>query len=86
MRHSLGLRSDLSVRPANDRPTNPTIGTHSQRRRFVRDGEVPVTVIRRDHQPDDEHGTNQLDAARKPSDLKQQRENTLNDRWETRRF
>jgi hypothetical protein len=31
---------------------------------LVRDGEVPVTVIRRDHQPDAELGTNQLDAAR----------------------
>jgi hypothetical protein len=36
----------------------------SQRRRYVRDGEVPVTVLRRDHHPDGEHGANQLDAAR----------------------
>jgi chromosome segregation ATPase len=30
----------------------------------VRDGEVPVTVLRRDHQPAGEHDANQLDAAR----------------------
>jgi hypothetical protein len=39
-------------------------GSQPQRRRFVRDGEVPVTILRRDHQPDGEHGANQLDAAR----------------------
>ena len=37
---------------------------HPRWRRFVRDGEVPVTVIRRDHQPDGEPGINRLDAAR----------------------
>jgi hypothetical protein len=35
-----------------------------QRRRPVRDGEVLLTLIRRDHQPDGEHGANLLDAAR----------------------
>jgi hypothetical protein len=64
MRHSLGLRSNLSVRPASDRPANPTIGTHSQRRRFIRDGEVPVTVLRRHQQSDGDPGANQLIAAR----------------------
>jgi hypothetical protein len=48
-----------------DAPTRLSAGgPQAQRRRFVRDGEVPVTVIRRDHHPDGEHGANQLDAAR----------------------
>jgi hypothetical protein len=45
-------------------PRSSASGSQQQRRRFVRDGEVPVTVIRRDHQPDGECGDNQLDAAR----------------------
>jgi hypothetical protein len=57
MRHALGLLGDTP-------PRSSTSGSQPQRRRFVRDGEVPVTVIRRDHQPDGELGTNQLDAAR----------------------
>ena len=39
-------------------------GTHPPRRRFVHDGEVPVTVVRRDHHHEGESGTNQLEAAR----------------------
>jgi membrane protein involved in colicin uptake len=57
MRNALGLRGDTP-------PRSSASGSQPQRRRFVRDGEVPVTVIRRDHQPDGEHGANQLDAAR----------------------
>jgi len=57
MRHALGLHGDAPTR------SSPS-GSQPQRRRFVRVGEVPVTVIRRDHQPDGEHGANQLDAAR----------------------
>jgi hypothetical protein len=57
MRHALGLQGDAPTRSSAS-------GSQPQRRRFVRDGEVPVTVIRRDHQPDGEHGANQLDAAR----------------------
>jgi hypothetical protein len=57
MRHALGLR-------ASTPPRSSTSGSQPQRHRFVRDGEVPVTVLRRDHQPDGEHGANQLDAAR----------------------
>jgi hypothetical protein len=57
MRHALGLHGDTPRRSTSS-------GSQPQRRRFVRDGEVPVTVIRRDHQPDGEPGTNQLDAAR----------------------
>jgi hypothetical protein len=57
MRDALGLRIDTL-------PRSSISGSQPQRRRFVRDGEVPVTVIRRDHQPNREHGANQLDAAR----------------------
>jgi hypothetical protein len=57
MRHALGLRGDTP-------PRSSASGSQRQRHRFVRDGEVPVTVIRRDHQPDGEHSANQLDAAR----------------------
>ena len=58
MRHALGLRGSTP-------PRSSTSGSQPQRHRFVRDGEVPVTVLRRDHQPDAEHGANQLDAARR---------------------
>jgi hypothetical protein len=37
---------------------------HPRWRRFVRDGEVPVTVIRRDHQPAGEPGIIRLDTVR----------------------
>jgi hypothetical protein len=57
MRHALGLHGGAPTR-------SPAGGSPSQRHRFVRDGEVPVTVIRRDYQPDGEHGANQLDATR----------------------
>jgi hypothetical protein len=57
MRHGLGLHGDTQTRPSAS-------GPQGQRRRFVRDGEVPVTVLRGVHQPDGEHGANQLDAAR----------------------
>jgi len=57
MRHALGLRGSTP-------PRSSTSGSQPQRHRFVRDGEVPVTVLRRDHQPDGEHGANKLDAAR----------------------
>jgi hypothetical protein len=57
MRHALGLRGHTP-------PRSSASGSQPQRRRFVRDGEVPVTVLRRDHQPDGEQGANQLDAAR----------------------
>jgi hypothetical protein len=57
MRHALGLRGDTPTRSS-------TSGSQPQRHRFVRDGEVPVTVIHRDHHPDGGAGTNQLEAAR----------------------
>jgi septal ring factor EnvC (AmiA/AmiB activator) len=63
MRRALGLRSDV---PASDGHHPPPInnGLHPPRRRFVHDGEVPVTVVRREHHHDGETGTNQLEAAR----------------------
>ena len=64
MRNALGLRGNTPSRSMADHPMTSASGSQPPRRRFVRDGEVPVTVIRRDHQPDVEPGTNQLDAAR----------------------
>ncbi len=63
MRRALGLRSDV---PVSDGHHPPPInnGPHPPRRRFVHDGEVPVTVVRREHHHDGETGTNQLEAAR----------------------
>jgi hypothetical protein len=43
-------------------PTTSPVAASPQRRRFVRDGEVPVSVIHRDQ--DDGAGTNKLDATR----------------------
>jgi hypothetical protein len=57
MRHALGLRGETP-------PRSSAGGSQRQRHRFVRDGEVPVTIIRRDRQLDGEHSANQLDAAR----------------------
>ena len=64
MRRVLGLHGDTPRQSATDHPTTMTHGSHPQKRRFVRDGEVPVTVIHRDHRQDDTSGANQLDAAR----------------------
>ena len=61
MRRALGLQN-TSANSASIVPSGLSGGTHPQRRRFVRDGEVPVTVI---HRADDEGaGTNKLDSAR----------------------
>ena len=64
MRQALGLRSDAPVQPSSDRPVTQASGSHPQRRRFVRDGDVPVTLIHRDRHVAGEPGTNQLDVAR----------------------
>jgi hypothetical protein len=69
MRHALGLRGDAPSRSSAS-------GPQSQRRKYVRDGEVPVTVLRRDHQPDGEHGANQLDAARQDHPIRGNGERT----------
>jgi hypothetical protein len=64
MRQALGLRSDTPIQPASDQPATLTIGSQPPRRRFVRDGEVPVTVVHRDHRAGGSPGNNQLDVAR----------------------
>jgi hypothetical protein len=62
MRRALGLHN-ASPTQAVPIPPPPSLGASSpQRRRFVRDGEVPVSVIRRDQ--DDAPGTNKLDTTR----------------------
>src|ERR1700722_4238942 len=62
MRHALGLRGKAPSRSTADHPSTSTGGSQTPKRRFIRDGEVPVTFIRRD--PDAAPGTNQLDTAR----------------------
>src|SRR5271165_3919775 len=61
MRRALGLRDQPSSAPEPGSPP-ATTGTaaHPHRRRFVRDGEVPVSVVHHD----DGARTNKLDAAR----------------------
>jgi hypothetical protein len=64
MRRALGLGSDAPSQ-ASDRATpQATPSAHPQKRRFVRDGDVPVTVVHRDHRQDDPTGGNQLEQAR----------------------
>jgi uncharacterized protein with LGFP repeats len=64
MRRALGLQGEASPRSEDEHLPNPTLGAHRLPRRFVRDGDVPVTVVRRDHHADGDASTNQLDAAR----------------------
>ena len=64
MRQALGLHGDTPQRPAPNHQTTTPAGLHPQRRRFVRDGEVAVTVVNRGHVPDDPGGTNMLESAR----------------------
>lgn len=76
MRRALGLDGRPQAYRGNERPSTAAVPTqdrfqtHRPPRRFVQDGEVPVVVIRRDHQPDNTadgaHGpsVNQLDIAR----------------------
>jgi septal ring factor EnvC (AmiA/AmiB activator) len=64
MRQALGLNSQASPQTASEHPPPLTNGSYPQRRRFVRDGEIPVTLLHRDHHPDGETGINQLDATR----------------------
>src|SRR3954468_9703022 len=62
MRRALGLRN-TSQTQAISLPAAPSASiSHPQRRRFVRDGEVPVSVIHRDQ--GGASGTNALEAAR----------------------
>ena len=85
MRHALGLHGNTPSRSTAEHPTTSTSGSQPQRRRFVRDGEVPVTVIRRDHQPDAEPGINQLDAARQAVRSEAMAESGLSGRWRRRK-
>ena len=62
MRRALGLHNSS---PTQDRPVPPPaspVASSPHRRRFVRDGEVPVSVIHRDQ--DDGANTNKLEATR----------------------
>ena len=61
MRRALGLREDASS-AAKSTPLAAPGTPHPYRRRFVRDGEVPVTLIHHDH--DDGSGVNKVAAAR----------------------
>ena len=58
MRRALGLDSSSSSKAQAHHPMSSSGNTH--RRQFVRDGDVPVTVIHHD----DSSGTNKLEAAR----------------------
>lgn len=60
MRRALGLQDGSRPRPQHSAPTLAPNALHRPPRRFVREGEVPVTVIQRD----ENSGTNQLEAAR----------------------
>ena len=65
MRRALGLQDITPSRPL--KPTAaapPPNGKHSPRRRFVRDGDIPVTVVQRDGHYTDGPGASQLEAAR----------------------
>ena len=63
MRRALGLDAGPSSAPKPVAPANVPDGA-AQRRRFVRNGDVPVTIVHRSHLPDEAAGANRLDAAR----------------------
>ena len=77
MRRALGLQRSSSELP-DATPSAPPSAPHPGRRRFVRDGEVPVTVIHRDHHQDDGQGGNQLEATRRTLQEQRRRENAPN--------
>jgi hypothetical protein len=62
MRRALGLREERSSAPQNASPAASPGAPHPYRRRFVREGEVPVIVVHRDH--DDGAGINRIDTVR----------------------
>jgi hypothetical protein len=64
MRRALGLHDAAAPRQSFVQAPAPSPGTHRPPRRFARDGDVPVTVVGREHRPDDASGVNQLQAAR----------------------
>jgi len=63
MRRALGLHDAGPAKSEQGPAPAPSNGPHRPFRRFVRDGDVPVSVIHRDD-PTAATGTNQLDAAR----------------------
>jgi hypothetical protein len=63
MRRALGLEGHPSTAPAHQPSTAAPNGVHRGHRRFVRDGEVPVTILHHEH--NEGSGTNKLDEARK---------------------
>ena len=65
MRRVLGLNHQPPT-PGHEPPPRTSTGVgaaHPHRRRFVRDGDIPVTVVHREH--DHDAGTNKLEAAQK---------------------
>ena len=62
MRRALGLREDPSSAATDSALAAPTGAAPPHRRRFVRDGEVPVTLVHHDH--DDGGHINKVAAAR----------------------
>jgi len=74
MRHALGLDGQtqaprLEEQPPQSGPGQDRLSLHRPPRRFVKDGEVPVTVVRRTHPSDAaasivQPAANQLEAAR----------------------
>jgi len=65
MRRALGLQGNTPSRALKPTPAAPSPnGKHSPRRRFVRDGDIPVTVVQRDSRHIDDPRANQLEAAR----------------------
>jgi hypothetical protein len=63
MRRALGLEGHTSPASAHQPSTPAPNGVHRGHRRFVRDGEVPVTILH--HEQNEGSGTNKLDEARK---------------------
>ena len=51
MRRALGLPADTPARTTAIHSTSATHGSHRKRHQFVREGEVQVTFIHRDHGP-----------------------------------
>lgn len=63
MRRALGLDGAPSPNSKPPAPAHTSDGS-APRRRFVRDGEVPVTIVHGVHSQDDAGGANRLDATR----------------------
>jgi hypothetical protein len=65
MRRALGLHGEASLPRPEPVPSTPAShGSPRPPRRFVRDGETPVTIVRRNQSPDIGSGANQLETAR----------------------